>query len=67
MTHFLENQGVIHKERGNVTLTESGLESLQSIKTNNLVEILSNLELLSESDVFWVSIKEVNKITNERG
>ena len=67
LTHFLENQGVIHKEGGNVTLTESGLESLQSIKTNNLVEILSNLELLSESDVFWVSIKEVNKITNERG
>ena len=66
LIHFLENQGLTSKKGKNIILTENGEKSLQLIKSSDLAEILDNLELLSESNVFWAPVKETNRIINER-
>ncbi len=66
LIHFLENQQMICKKEKEISLTEKGLKSLQLIQSHSLVEVLDNLEFLSESNVLWSSVKEINRIANDK-
>ncbi|MBI2044852.1 signal recognition particle receptor subunit alpha [Candidatus Pacearchaeota archaeon] len=63
---FLKNQEIVNKKGTKIILTNKGESYLQLVKNSNLNEILNNLEFLSESNVFWSSVKEINKITNDQ-
>ena len=63
---FLKNQDILSNNPSKIILTERGNIYLEQLKQNNINDLLTKLELLSESNVIWASIKEVKQTANDK-
>ncbi len=64
---FLKEKEIINKDnKGVIGITNNGILQLQKIKQGNLDGMLTELEILSESHITWVPVREVKKINNDK-
>ncbi len=62
---FLKEQGIVMNETKGFILTKNGRLLLQTIEKEDSEWMLKNFEIIAQSDVCWIPVKEISKVYND--